>query len=188
MSYQRLFIAGSMKNKLIILGCFVLFLSMIPLANYTLLHIGICNIGEPCVIPVWFYPVVYAPSGVLFAGLAFVLRDVLQRLSGLAISVYAVLCGTVLSYVYVNKELALAACSAYLMSELSDTVVYSFLQRYNLVIAVLVSSCIGLIIDSVIFLHIAFHSYHFILGQIIGKLLMVILATPLIFLARKVVV
>lgn len=177
-----------MKNKLIIFGCFVLFLSMIPIANYTLLHIGICTASEPCVIPVWFYPVIYAPSGVIFAGLAFVLRDILQRLSSLMISVYAVLCGTILSYVYVNKELALAACGAYLVSELSDTVVYSFLQRYNLFLAVLVSSCVGLIIDSVIFLHLAFHSYHFILGQIIGKLLMVIFAAPLIILVRKMVV
>jgi uncharacterized PurR-regulated membrane protein YhhQ (DUF165 family) len=176
----------NMKRRLIIIGCLLLFLSMIPLANYSLLHVGICHNGEPCVIPVWFYPLIYAPSGVIFAGLAFVLRDILQRLSGLALSIYAVLCGTGLSYIYVSKELAIAACSAYFISELADTVFYSWLQRYNLVFAVLVSSVISLVIDSIIFLHIAFHSYHFILGQIIGKLLMVILATPLILLVRKV--
>lgn len=165
---------------------FILFLSMIPAANYTLLHFGIsCPANQPCIIPVWFSPVIYAPSGVLFAGLALVLRDILQRLAGLYLALIAVVIGTILSYLYVNPALALAGCSAYFLSEMTDTVVYSFLQKYNLILAVLVSASFGVVIDSTIFLHLAFHSYEFIGGQIIGKFWMVLLSIPLIKFARS---
>lgn len=165
---------------------FVLFLSMIPAANYTLLHLGTsCPANEPCVIPVWFSPVIYAPSGVLFAGLALVLRDILQRLAGLYLAVIAVIIGTVISYLYVNPALALAGCGAYFLSEMTDTVVYSFLQKYNLILAVLVSASVGVIIDSVVFLHLAFHNFEFISGQIIGKFWMVLISIPLIKFSRN---
>lgn len=174
-----------MCKKLIIGIAFILFLAMIPAANYALLHIGSsCSNGQPCIIPVWFAPTIYAPSGVLFAGLAFVLRDILQRLAGLSLSVLAVICGTVLSYCLVEPILAIASCSAYFLSELSDTFVYTRLQQYNLVLAILISACVGLIIDSCVFLHLAFHSYQFIAGQIIGKLWMVIGTTPFVILSR----
>jgi len=175
-----------MHRKVTVLIFFILFLAMIPLASYTLLHFGSsCPPHEPCIIPVWFAPVIYAPSGVLFAGFAFVLRDVLQRLSGLYTSLVAVLIGTIISYLYVEPGIALAGCLAYFSSEISDTVVYSLLQKYNLVVAVLISASVGLIIDSLVFLRIAFHSYTFLDGQIIGKLWMVILSIPFIHLLRK---
>ena len=168
------------------MGFFGLFLAMIPAANYTLLHVGTsCLPHQPCVIPVWFSPIIYAPSGVLFAGLAFVLRDVLQRLSGLYLSLFAVICGTILSYLYVDPFLAVAGCSAYFLSEITDTVIYSLIQKYNLILAILTSALVGLIIDSLVFLDIAFHSYTFLPGQIIGKLLMVLLSLPFIMLSRN---
>ena len=180
-----------MLHKKLILGFiwFIIFLSMIPLAGYSLLHWGtICSPNRPCLIPVWFYPLIYAPSGVLFAGLAFVFRDLLQRCLGLYISLLAVLIGTILSYVYVSQEIAIAGSFAYLVSELSDTVFYTWIQRYNLVLAIFVSSCVGLVLDSMIFLHIAFHSYEFLLGQIVGKVWMVLVAVILIKLSRKYIV
>ena len=72
-----------------------------------------------------------------------------------------------------------------LNKELADTIVYSSLQRKSLISAVLLSACSGLIIDSLIFLHIAFRSYQYITGQIVGKLLMVLLAIPFIYLMRN---
>ncbi len=177
-----------MFHKKLILGitCFIIFLSMIPLAGYSLLHFGtICNPNGPCLIPVWFYPLIYAPSGVLFAGLALVFRDLLQRCLGLYISLFAVILGTVISYMYVSPEIAIAGSMAYLISELSDTIVYTCLQRYNLILAIFISSSLGSILDSVIFLHLAFHNYEFILGQIIGKTWMVLIAIILIKLSRK---
>lgn len=175
-----------MRRKITVLIFFILFLAMIPAANYTLLHFGTsCPTHEPCIIPVWFVPVIYAPSGVLFAGCAFVLRDVLQRLSGLYTSLVAVITGTFISYLYVEPGIALAGCLAYFSSEISDTIIYSFLQKYNLILAIIISASVGLIIDSLVFLRIAFHSYAFLDGQIIGKLWMVILSIPFIHLLRK---
>lgn len=161
---------------------------MIPAANYTLLHFGtICHLHEPCLIPVWFYPIIYAPSGVLFAGLAFVLRDILQRLSNLWLSVIAVLIGSLINYLYLDPMLAIAGASAYFLSEITDTCVYTYLQKYNLIIAVFISAASGLVIDSIVFLYMAFHSFKFVEGQIIGKLLMVILSLPFIGLSRKLI-
>jgi uncharacterized PurR-regulated membrane protein YhhQ (DUF165 family) len=177
-----------MTRKLTICLFFGLFLAMIPAANYSLLHLGTsCLLNEPCVIPVWLYPVIYAPSGVMFAGLAFVLRDILQRMAGLSISLIAVVCGTILSYLYIDERLATAGSIAYFLSEITDTCVYSYLQKYNLIMAIFVSACTGLVIDSVVFLHLAFHSYQFLTGQIIGKLWMVILSIPIIQLSRKMI-
>ena len=175
-------------KKLIIVICFSLFILTIPAANYMLLHVGtICNPNSPCIIPVWFSPLIYAPSGVVFAGLAFVLRDILQRLSSLSISLLAVILGTIINYIYLDPILAIAGATAYALSEITDTYIYSYLQKYNLLIAILISSSAGLLIDSLIFLHLAFHSFNFLAGQIIGKLLMVLISIPIVALSRKLI-
>lgn len=177
-----------MTKKLFIGIFYILFLAMIPAANYTLLHIGVtCPADRPCIIPVWFYPVIYAPSGVLFAGLALVLRDILQRLAGLSLSLIAVICGTIISYLYVDANLAIAGCSAYFLSEITDTCIYTYLQKYSLILAIFISACAGLMVDSLVFLHIAFDSYQFLPGQIIGKLWMVVLSIPVIKFSQQVI-
>ncbi|TIX32296.1 MAG: hypothetical protein E5V34_07590, partial [Mesorhizobium sp.] len=58
------------------------FAACIPLANYFIGHVGTeCLPSGLCVIPV--APGLTAPSGVLFVGLALVLRDLVQRRLGL---------------------------------------------------------------------------------------------------------
>ena len=54
-----------------------------------------------------------------------------------------------------------------------------------LVLAVLASSVVGLVIDSVLFLWLAFGSLDYVAGQIVGKLWMVLLALPFIHWVRK---
>jgi uncharacterized PurR-regulated membrane protein YhhQ (DUF165 family) len=44
---------------------------------------------------------------------------------------------------------------------------------------------VGLVADSVLFLWLAFGSLEFLAGQIVGKLLMVVLALPFIHWIRK---
>lgn len=167
---------------------FILFLLTVPFANYFIMHIGtLCPVNAPCLIPVWFHPTVYAPSGTLFAGLAFVLRDLLQRSLGMMASIIAVMIGTVLSYSFAG-EVALAACVAYLLSELSDTIVYSWLQKYNLVLAIFVSASVGVFIDSIVFLSIAYHNYQYLGGLIVGKFWMVCLSIPVIRICRRYIV
>ncbi len=54
----------------------VAYLTTIPAANWFIGHVGACSDGV-CVVPVW--PGIYAPSGVLFIGIALWLRDEVQR-------------------------------------------------------------------------------------------------------------
>src|SRR5918995_347564 len=59
------------------------------------------------------------------------------------------------------------------------------LQRRGFVLAVLLSSLAGLVVDSAVFLQLAFGSLDFLVGQIIGKAWMVVLALPLVQWLRR---
>jgi queuosine precursor transporter len=63
--------------------------------------------------------------------------------------------------------------------------VYTPLQKKKLVLAVAASSGVGLVIDSIVFLWLAFGSLAFLNGQIVGKAWMVLLALPAIALLRR---
>ena len=82
--------------------------------------------------------------------------------------------------------LVLASGSAFALSELADFAVYTPLQQRRLVTAVVASSLAGLVVDSVVFLTLAFGSLEFLPGQIIGKLWAVAIAVPLVRLLRRV--
>jgi uncharacterized PurR-regulated membrane protein YhhQ (DUF165 family) len=81
--------------------------------------------------------------------------------------------------------LVTASAAAFLLSELADFAVYTPLQRRRLVLAVLASGLAGLVIDSEVFLWLAFGSLDFIAGQIVGKAWMVLLSLPLIRWLRE---
>jgi uncharacterized PurR-regulated membrane protein YhhQ (DUF165 family) len=156
----------------------------IPAANWLIGNVGTTCIPKgPCLIPV--APGIMAPSGVLMIGLALVLRDLVQRRLGVWWAIGAILVGAALSGWIAPVELVLASAVAFLVSELADLAVYTPLQRRGLIKAVFFSSCVGLFVDSVIFLNLAFGSLEYLGGQVIGKAWMVILAMPLIALLRK---
>jgi len=74
----------------------VLFTLTIPLANWMIGHAGtVCPPHGPCLVPV--APGLMAPSGVLMAGIALVLRDLVQRRLGVVASSLASLAGAALS-------------------------------------------------------------------------------------------
>lgn len=164
----------------------VLFLACIPLANWMIGHVGTTCApgGGPCLVPV--APGLLAPSGVLAAGLALVLRDVVQRCLGIVPSFVAIAAGTALSAMVAPPELVLASAVAFSLSELADLAVYTPLQRRGLVLAVVASSCLGLVVDSVAFLSLAFHSLAFLPGQVVGKAWAVLVSVPGIRLLRRV--
>lgn len=158
---------------------FAAFAACVPLANWLIGNVGTTCIPDgPCVIPV--APGLMAPSGVLAVGLALVLRDLVQRRLGLAWSVVAIAFGAALSASFAAPALVLASTAAFLLSELADLGVYTPLQRRGLVRAALASSLVGLVIDSVGFLLLAFGSLDFLAGQVVGKLWMVLLALPVL--------
>lgn len=68
---------------------------------------------------------------------------------------------------------------------MADLGVYTPLQRRRLVLAVFFSGIVGIIVDSVIFLYLAFGSLDFVVGQIVGKAWMVTLSLPIIAWIRS---
>jgi queuosine precursor transporter len=155
------------------------FAGCIPAANWLIGNVGTACVADgPCTIPV--APGITAPSGVLMIGLALVLRDLVQRRLGKLWALGAILAGVVMSIMVAPPALVGASAAAFAFSELADFAVYTPLQRRGLVIAVVASSLVGLTIDSLVFLWLAFGDLTFIAGQIIGKAWMVLLSIPAI--------
>jgi queuosine precursor transporter len=156
----------------------------IPAANWLIGNAGtVCMPNGPCLIPV--APGLMAPSGVLMIGVALVLRDLVQRRLGVGYSAGAVIAGALLSMLLAPPALVIASGVAFLLSEFADLAVYTPLSRRGLVAAVLASSLVGLVIDSVVFLWLAFGSLQFLPGQVIGKAWMVLLSIPFVLMLRR---
>jgi len=161
-----------------------LFCLTIPAANWMIGHVGaVCLRDGPCLLPV--APGMMAPSGVMMVGAALVLRDLVQRRLGPGFGVGAIVVGAAISAALAPAALVLASASAFLLSELADFAVYTPLARRRLVTAVVASSLAGLVVDSIVFLWLAFGSLEFLGGQVIGKLWMVMIAVPLVAYLRR---
>ncbi len=173
------------RRKILEGGIFlVLFCLTIPAANWMIGHVGTaCVLNGPCVLPV--APGIVAPSGVLMIGAALVLRDLVQRRLGAGFGIAAILVGAAISAALAPRALVIASAAAFLLSEFADFAVYTPLARRRLVLAVFASSIVGLVVDSIVFLWLAFGSLAFLEGQIIGKTWMVLLALPLIVYMRR---
>ena len=163
---------------------FAAFAATVPLANWLIGNVGtFCVPNGPCVIPVGFG--LTAPSGVLAVGVALVLRDLVQRRLGVKWSIFAIAVGAALSATFAPPALVVASTVAFLLSELADLSVYTPLQRRRLMLAVLASGVVGLIVDSIVFLWLAFGSLDFLAGQVVGKGWMVLLCLPVIAWVRR---
>ena len=163
---------------------FILFCLTIPAANWMIGNVGTACVPQgPCVIPV--APGLAAPSGVLMIGAALVLRDLVQRRFGAVAGIVAILIGAALSAFLAPPSLVIASAVAFLVSELADFAVYTPLQRRRFVIAGVASGFVGLVVDSVVFLWLAFGSLEFLPGQVVGKAWMILLSIPFIAWLRR---
>lgn len=161
---------------------FVAFVGTVWLANWLVQSQGL--------VPVGFG--LEAPAGVYAAGLALVLRDVVQRTLGRVAVVAAILLGCLLAYELGDAftvpgglvTLALASAVAFLVSEFADMAVYTPLQERGFLGAVLASNVVGAAVDSALFLWLAFGGTALFWGQVVGKLWMSVLAFPALFLTR----
>jgi uncharacterized PurR-regulated membrane protein YhhQ (DUF165 family) len=167
--------------KWLLVGSYV---GTIFLANWFVQNVGTQFTPDgPHVIPVW--PGIYAPSGVLWVGAALVLRDMVHFFLGRHVAIAAIIVGAFLSY-FVAPSLALASGAAFLLSETADLLVYTPMVKRGWVVgAVFASGTVGLVVDSVVFLTLAFGSLQFIEGQIIGKLWMTAGASLVIWALRR---
>ena len=161
-----------------------LFCLTVPAANWMIGHVGtVCPPNGPCLLPV--APGLMAPSGVVTIGLALVLRDLVQRRLGTEFGIAAILAGAALSALVAPPSLVVASAAAFLISETADFLIYTPLARRRLITAVVASSIVGLIVDSIVFLWLAFGALDFLLGQVIGKAWMVLLAIPYVYYWRR---
>jgi uncharacterized PurR-regulated membrane protein YhhQ (DUF165 family) len=143
-------------------------------ANWLVQHVGIVSVGFG----------LSAPAGVFAAGIALTLRDVVQATLGRAAVVLAILAGAALSWL-VSPAFAVASATAFLVSELADFAVYTPLERRSWLGAVLLSNTVGLALDSILFLTLAFGSLAFLPGQVVGKAWVTLVAILLLAAGRR---
>jgi uncharacterized PurR-regulated membrane protein YhhQ (DUF165 family) len=114
-----------------------------------------------------------------------VLRDMVHEAGGIRAALLAIVIGGALAWLVAPPALVLASVAAFLLAELADLAVYAPLRERRLGLAVLASGAAGAVIDSAVFLFLAFGSLAFIEGQIVGKLWMSILAFGFIAYRRR---
>jgi uncharacterized PurR-regulated membrane protein YhhQ (DUF165 family) len=134
------------------------YIAVIFAANWAVQRFGL--------VPVGFG--LRAPAAVYFVGVAFTLRDLVQNILGRAVSLCAIVVGAAVSAA-VSPTLALASGLAFFSSELADFLVYTPLLRRGWVTALVPANLVGCVVDSVVFLSIAFGSLSLLGGQVLGK-------------------
>jgi uncharacterized PurR-regulated membrane protein YhhQ (DUF165 family) len=159
------------------------YLLTIPAANWSLGHVGDCT-SLPCVLPVGFG--LYAPSGVLWAGLALWLRDETQERVGRRWTLLAIGAGALLSLAVSDPFVAVASGLAFGVSEAADMLVYTPLREHGHIRAVVASNVVGSAVDSALFLALAFGDpWTFLPGQLAGKWEMTLLVVVGLWLVRR---
>jgi uncharacterized PurR-regulated membrane protein YhhQ (DUF165 family) len=160
------------------------FLACIPAANWLIGNVGtVCPPGEPCLIPVW--PGLLAPSGVLVIGVALVLRDIVHERMGATWTLGAIVAGAALSAFFAPPALVIASGAAFLLSELADMLIYTPLRQRRLMLAVLTSGAAGAVVDSAVFLWLAFGSLSYMPGQVVGKLWASLIGAAVLLVLRR---
>jgi queuosine precursor transporter len=129
-----------------------------------------------------------ATAGTYAAGLSFGVRDALSETADRWWVVLAIVCGAALSYL-VAPSLAVASGVAFLFSESADLAVYEPLRRRRWTTAVVASNVVGAVVDTVLFLWIAFGSESItrtaMAGQLVGKVWMILPALVLVGWVRR---
>ena len=145
------------------------FISTIPAANWLIGNVGTeCIPSGPCLLPVGFG--LMAPSGVVMIGVALVLRDWLHEIAGWKWSVGCVLAGGLLSLAVAPAEIAFASAVAFTVAEMADLAIYTPLRKRGLSLAVVASGIVGAIVDSSVFVWLAFGSLDLSVGTALAKI------------------
>lgn len=157
-------------------GLLAAYVATIPAANWAVTEFGALPVGFGYV----------APAGVYFVGLALVLRDLAREAAGRSAVLAAIVAGAGLSWWLAAPALAAASAAAFAVAETMDFAVYEPLRKRGLAVAVLASNAVGLLADSLIFLWLAFRSFEYLPGQLLGKTWMTLAAVAVItVIARR---
>jgi uncharacterized PurR-regulated membrane protein YhhQ (DUF165 family) len=155
------------------------FIGTILAANYVTTRYGMVPVGFGLM----------ATAGTYFAGLAFILRDLVQDKAGRKAVVAVIMAGAVLSYAISSPFIATASAVAFLVSESADFAVYTPLRKRGYVRAAVASNIVGAAVDTVLFLTIArFPLSQAFAGQMVGKIavtLAVVAAVSVFRMSRR---
>lgn len=144
------------------------FILCVPTANFLTTRFGFIPVGFGFT----------ATAGVLIAGLALALRDLTQDTLGRMAVLYAIMAGSLISFMVSDASIALASAVAFTLAELADFAVYTPLRRRSHLgdsrwaAAVVVSNAVGALTDTIVFLSIAFGAgvlLQAVPGQLVGK-------------------
>lgn len=162
------------------------FVATVFAANWTLERFGMIELP----LIGWM-----APAGVLWAGFGFGLRDALREtgdgwrpwvagsiLTGAALSYWI---GDAVAIPGGKTSIAVASGLAFGFSELLDASTYELVRRTGWVKAVVASNLVGAVVDSALFLWLAFGAVDAMGGQIVGKALMILPALPIVWAVRN---
>ncbi len=146
---------------------FVAYVACIMLANWAIQTFGIVPVGLSLM----------APAGVYFAGFTFAARNFTQQTLGRRWGFAAIVIGAVLSALISDHvalggilPLPLASGASFLLSETADALVWTRLRQSGLWIgAMVVGELAAQLIDSAVFLFLAFGSVQLLAGQVVGK-------------------
>lgn len=141
------------------------FLLAIVLANYLTTHYGLVALGFG----------LSATAGTFAAGATFTLRDAVQDTFGRRVVLVVIAAGVAISALLAPASLALASGLAFACSELADFGVYTPLRaRRSWWAAVIASGIVGAVVDTFVFLPIAFGweavTWRVVAGQLLAKI------------------
>lgn len=123
-------------------------------------------------------------AGTYAAGAALVIRDLLHEVKGLPLVLVAIGIGAVVSWWVAEPAIAVASAVAFTFSELVDAAVYTPLRERRWRTAVVASSVAGAIVDTFLFLWIAFGlaavTWSAMAGQLLGKVIWVAVPVALL--------
>ncbi|MFE3105326.1 VUT family protein [Nocardia tengchongensis] len=145
------------------------YLGLVVASNWLIEQFGVVGVGFGLM----------APAGVFVVGPALVARDGVQYLWGKPIALVALAIGAGISYLVAGREVATASVVAFSVSEFCDFVLFTWLAP-RWARAVFVAGVVGAVLDSILFLSIAFGSLALLAGQVAGKLYGVVAASVVI--------
>jgi uncharacterized PurR-regulated membrane protein YhhQ (DUF165 family) len=152
--------------NLVVLAAYV---GTIVTANWASTHCSALLVGAVAV-----------PAGTLWAGVTFTLRDLLHECLGGRDVLGAIAAGAGLSWLLASHQIAVASVLAFTTSELIGSMVYGRLRARSVLGAVIGSNLVGLGIDSMLFVPLAFGGFALVPGQILGKTVATVLTVAVL--------
>lgn len=125
------------------------------------------------------------PAAAFLAAVPLTLRDYVQTRHGKRAAIAAVAVAAAATALF-SPSLAVASACAFLLGELIDMGVFTLARkRVGFLPSMLASNAFGMVVDSVVFLSIAFGSLAFLPGQLIAKAATTLAAGAFIAATRR---